>query len=352
MDKICNSCGKNVDDSVNYCSYCHSQSFGNKNWIVKKDNSIAHLLFYEYYDGYYVISKAKVISIIVFLIFSLIVLVPPYSLDVIVFAAILGVFIYQLGKYIRNIIGDPSNAIIANNDYGLGIDLGHLLFFWQNKQGEYALSKTKIISHIVFILFFIMSFTTDVPSLFAAVVFGVIFEIPAFLIGYGIHKFTNPNPEASPKKAEAKKEAFTQKPEFQPKKEIIPEYSQYKKQLDDLNHKFKLKDEYVRNLIEKRFEPPQLTYTRFIGGVDKSEVMFNRNLKSALTMIELADEYSARIAGEIKSKITILDEINDKLDALSNELVLNENLSNKEDVDNLIGEMDDLINSVKSYSQK
>lgn len=77
MDKICNNCGKNVDDSVNYCPYCHSQSFGNKNWIVKKDNSIAHLLFYEYYDGYYVISKAKVISIIVFLIFSLIVLVPP-----------------------------------------------------------------------------------------------------------------------------------------------------------------------------------------------------------------------------------------------------------------------------------
>ena len=70
-----------------------------------------------------------------------------------------------------------------------------------------------------------MSFITDVPSLFAAVVFGVIFEIPAFLIGYGIHKFTNPNLEASPKKAEAKKEAFTQKPEFQPKKEIIPEYS-------------------------------------------------------------------------------------------------------------------------------
>lgn len=58
------------------------------------------------------------------------------------------------------------------------------------------------------------------------------------------------------------------------------------------------------------------------------------------------------LQGKLKSKITILDEINDKLDALSNELVLNENLSNKEDVDNLIGEMDDLINSVKSYSQK
>jgi hypothetical protein len=38
-----------------------------------------------------------------------------------------------------------------------------------------------------------------------------------------------------------------------------------------------------------------------------------------------------------------------KLDDLSNELVLNEDLSKKEDVDNLISEMDDLIQSVKNY---
>jgi hypothetical protein len=37
---------------------------------------------------------------------------------------------------------------------------------------------------------------------------------------------------------------------------------------------------------------------------------------------------------------------------LSNELVLNDDLSKKEDVDNLINEMDDLIQSVKNYDNE
>ena len=66
-------------------------------------------------------------------------------------------------------------------------------------------------------------------------------------------------------------------------------------------------------------------------------------------MISLADEYSPRIASEIESKIEILNEITEKLDSLSNELIVNDNITTKEDVDDLIGEMDNLIKSVKDY---
>jgi hypothetical protein len=83
--------------------------------------------------------------------------------------------------------------------------------------------------------------------------------------------------------------------------------------------------------------------------VDKSAELFKKNMDSAYTMINLASEYSPRIAGEVESKIDILKAIIQKLDDLSNELVLNEDLSKKEDVDNLISEMDDLIQSVKNY---
>ena len=71
-----------------------------------------------------------------------------------------------------------------------------------------------------------------------------------------------------------------------------------------------------------------------------------------MTMIELDDEYSPRIAGEIESKISILKSIIDKLDDLSEELILNENLSKKEDVDELIDDMDSLIDSVKQYNDE
>ena len=66
-------------------------------------------------------------------------------------------------------------------------------------------------------------------------------------------------------------------------------------------------------------------------------------------MINLADEYSPRIASEVEAKIGILEEITDKIDTLTSELIVNDSITTKEDVDDLIGEMDNLIKSVKDY---
>ena len=119
--------------------------------------------------------------------------------------------------------------------------------------------------------------------------------------------------------------------------------------MDELDSKFTSKDASTRELIAKRFEPPQLTYTRFITGVDKSKDLFDKNMESARTMINLADSYSPRIAGEVETKINIMKSIIAKLDDLSNELILNEDLSKTGDVDSLIDDMDSLIKSVKDY---
>ena len=68
-------------------------------------------------------------------------------------------------------------------------------------------------------------------------------------------------------------------------------------------------------------------------------------------MIHLAVEYSPRIAGEVESRIDILKGIIDKMDKLSNELVLNDDLTKDDDVEDLINQMDNLIKSVKDYDQ-
>lgn len=355
MSKICNSCGKSVDDGVRFCPYCKSQSFKTAPLVPRaEDNGIVHKLFYNCYDGYYVMSKAKVAGICVFLIFSLLALISGAPGGIVFFALLFGVLTYIIFYALRKIRGRPRTEKIVHNDYGFFTDLIHLAFYWQNNEGGFVVSKTKIICHIVFLAFFSVSWSVHIGTLFGAVIFGIIFEIPTFVVGYVIHKLVNPNPKAKPNPVKAQKEIPAEKPKKPEKvtEEANGPYAGYKRQLDDLNVKFQEKDRSTRILIEKRFEPPQLTYTRFISGVDKSKKLFEKNMDSAMTMIELDDEYSPRIAGEIESKISILKSIIDKLDDLSEELILNENLSKKEDVDELIDDMDGLINSVKQYNDE
>ena len=92
-----------------------------------------------------------------------------------------------------------------------------------------------------------------------------------------------------------------------------------------------------------------MTYTRFIGVVDRSKKLFDNQSESALTMINLASEYSPKIENEIKNKIKVLENISSKLDDLTNELVLTMSEGNDEDINNLFDEMSDLVKSVKDY---
>ena len=352
MSKICNNCKRSVDDAAKFCPYCKGESFEKKNEIAVPNSNLVHKIFYWDYNGRFVLSKTKITSIIILLIFTVLALASGAPRAVVFFALFFAGIVYLFGFALHKIIGPPSYAKLTHNDYGLAADLKNFFFFWQNKKGQYVLSKTKIISHIVFILFFIYALAGANPALnpFSALLVGLFFEIPTFAIGYAVHRLTNSDPQLKIEHKKAPKPKITPKPQVQIRqRKIVPEYMEYTRQIDDLNSKFIKKEKSTRELIAKRFEPPQLTYTRFITGVDKSSQLFKKHRDSAFTMINLADEYSARIASEIEAKIDILKEILDKLDSLSNELIVTDSITTKEDVDDLIGEMDNLIKSVREY---
>ena len=48
----------------------------------------------------------------------------------------------------------------------------------------------------------------------------------------------------------------------------------YQKEVDNLKILFEVKESVVRDLIEKRFEPPQITYDKFISLIDSSHKLF------------------------------------------------------------------------------
>ena len=356
MSKICNNCGNAVDDSVNFCPYCKSQSFRNLNEITTPDNSLVHRLFYWNYDGGYVLSKSKVSGIAAFLLFSVIALGSGAPGTIIIFAFIIGGLIFMIGFALHQLVSFPSKAQISHNDYGLIQDILHLLFFWQNSEGAFVVSKTKIISFMVFLLFASIAAVSPFnTSLFVCIVIGLLFEIPVFLIGFVVHKLTNPNPKGKVKEISKPKEIKQvhkeEKPAVvqKPTSDTIPEFVKYKNQVNELNREFKTKEKSTRELIEKRFAPPQLTYDKFISVVDKSSTLFKTQALSCLSIINLASESSPRLENEIKSKINILKSLIDKLDDLQNELVLTMDDSNDDEINNIFDEMQDLISSVKDY---
>lgn len=359
MSKICNNCGRNVDDGAKFCPYCKCNTFRDAYELTAPKDDLIHKIFYWSYPQGSMLSKSKIAAISVFLYFTLFFILSTGNPITIVVAFIFALVTLLVGLVIHKIKGMPPIKKIRYNDYGLVEDLKHLLFFWQTRSGGFILSKTKILSFAIFLIGVgIGLFSLNYMVAFGAIFIGLIIEVPTFAIGFAIHKLTNDDADVKPelpkrpKKEIAKKKGIKETPKVETtatKAKIIPQYLDYQIQLDDLNKQFISKEKSTRDLIAKRFEPPQLTYTRFITGVDKSSQLFKKHRDSAFTMISLADEYSPRIASEVETKIEILKEILDKLDSLSNELIVSDNLTTKDDVDDLIGEMDDLIESVKDY---
>lgn len=129
-------------------------------------------------------------------------------------------------------------------------------------------------------------------------------------------------------------------------------YSYYKKQVEELKKTYETKEEKVLELLEKKFPNGQMTYGRFRGEVDVCRVNFFKEAESAENMINLSDEYSEKIADALKEKISTLQSIVAKMNDLQSELIIsisNGDDGSNEEIDNLIKEMNDLIDSVKDY---
>lgn len=136
-----------------------------------------------------------------------------------------------------------------------------------------------------------------------------------------------------------------------PKTEKINSLSDYEKEIDNLKVVFDVKEDVVRKLIEKRFEPPQITYDKFMSMIDSCHKLFYAQVDSVDNIINLAVEDTPRIRKELDNKIDIMKTIINQIEDLTNELVININSDKKsdEEVKVLLDDMEDLISSVKEY---
>lgn len=127
----------------------------------------------------------------------------------------------------------------------------------------------------------------------------------------------------------------------------------YRTQVKDLKNLYEVKEKITKELIEKRFEPPQITYDKFISAVDSCTDLFNNQVEVISNMINLASEHTPQIDYEIETRINILKSIIEKIDSLTNELVINIGQSQSEEdehVKDLLEDMENLIGSIKDYN--
>jgi len=133
----------------------------------------------------------------------------------------------------------------------------------------------------------------------------------------------------------------------------LKSFNIYQTQINDLKSLYEVKENIAKELIEKRFTPPQITYDKFISAVDNCTDLFNNQVDVILNMINLASEHTSKIDYEIETRINILKLIIEKIDSLTNELVINIGQSQSEEEDNIknmLSEMETLINSIKDYN--
>lgn len=123
----------------------------------------------------------------------------------------------------------------------------------------------------------------------------------------------------------------------------------YGNKINSLKNEFDHKEKNVKELIEKRFSPPQITYDKFMNSIKKCNEIFNSQYQSASNIISLAAQDTPKIDMELESKINSLESIIKYIDDLTNELLINMNSDSNKDIENLYEDMEDLIDSVKDY---
>lgn len=147
---------------------------------------------------------------------------------------------------------------------------------------------------------------------------------------------TTPNNDKNSQSVENNKESF----------------NVYKSQINDLKSLYEVKEKIAKELIEKRFEPPQITYDKFISSVDSCTELFNNQADVALNMIDLATGHDSKMDYEIETRIDIMKSIIEKIDSLTNALVINIGQTQSEEsehINELLEDMEKLIDSIKEY---
>ena len=316
-------------------------------------SEIFYKLFYWKKNNKYVFSRTKFITILSVLVCFINYLQYFGIIHSFLNGIILSIPIFIIGFLIHKFMNIDSSFY---ND-SLSENIKHFLFYWYDGANKFKLSKTKVITIILIIISLILGQIYGYNhNIVAGAPYGLIFAILVFLIGYIVHisklkdkkenSFSNHD---NSKNNEIKMNIVSETKLHINKSDIPPKFSDYVLKVKEMKKEFDEKELKVKELITTKFNPPQITYTRFMSVVDNCSKIFNQHYNAVFNIINFGNDDSAKIENEINAKIDILQSFIDKLDDLSNELVINMSKSNTEDVDNALNDMENLISSINSY---
>ena len=163
-------------------------------------------------------------------------------------------------------------------------------------------------------LYYVILICISLPILFYKVLIGMIvvlllFIIPLFYlyITFNLNRYDDSNVK---KQVETTKTASDSKVQASiPKDNGVESFKKYEKEVNNLKVLFDVKEHVVRDLIKQRFEPPQITYDKFISMIDSCHKLFYEQADSTLNIIKLAVEDTPRIEDEIKNRIDVMKNI-------------------------------------------
>lgn len=141
------------------------------------------------------------------------------------------------------------------------------------------------------------------------------------------------------------------KPVYRQDPVIKKEPSKYFLKIEELEKEYNLKQSRATELVGKLFEPDHLAYERFNASIKKSNNLFDIQVGIAKKMAEIDANDNPFVLKEMEGKLNTLQAFIDKMDDLTNELIihLSSNKKDNDDINSLFKDMDDLIDSVKDY---
>ena len=199
-------------------------------------------------------------------------------------------------------------------------------------------------------LYYVILLSLIIPIIYVGnryvmLVFLVLFIIPLIYmyIIFNLKRYTKVKSKS--------KEKISKDKTFASEEDEKTHLNKYEKEINDLKVLYDVKEKVVRDLIKKRFEPPQITYDKFITTIDKSHELFYLHYDQALNMISLVVDDAPRVQNEINNKIEVLKTLIQQIEDLTNELIININDDDgaTQEVKDLLDDMDNLIDSVKDY---
>ena len=125
--------------------------------------------------------------------------------------------------------------------------------------------------------------------------------------------------------------------------------SRYESKVKQIEKEYNSKQARASELVEKLFDPSHMSYSKFTAAIKRSNQLFANQLKITQKMMEL--DSSEVVNRQLEDKIRVLNTFVDKMEELINELViqLSSNKDDDDDINALVKDMDDLIDSVKDY---